>query len=210
MKEEAEKPLTGLSPFGRGDRKHPSYPGLDESGLLQLRLPQQFLHLLDLQHVHADTERDRGAVRGLASAAKGGGGAGMEAEPGRVVRRAGGVVPGGDAGVHAVRALQAQGVVGPLAGRRRLVVQDGVVEQRRGGAATRHRRGKGGRRGRQLALRAAERLPLALGLGHRPLLQLGQAAPLLLDHLLAWASKGESERERSTGRDGDPNVLPSR
>lgn len=37
-----------------------------------------------------------------------------------------------------------------------------------------------------MSLRAVERLPLALGLGRRPLLELGQATSLLLDHLLTW------------------------
>ena len=45
-----------------------------------------------------------------------------------------------------------------------------------------------------MGLRAVERLPLALSLGRRPLLELGQAAALLLDHLLTW--RWEEERQR--------------
>lgn len=49
-------------------------------------------------------------------------------EPGHVIRRAGGVVTGGDAGVDAVRALQAECVVVVLSSRGCCVVQDGVMD----------------------------------------------------------------------------------
>lgn len=54
-------------------------------------------------------------------------------EPGHVVRRAGRVVSSGDACVHAVRALQAEGVVRLFPRRGRCVVQDGVVHDWPGG-----------------------------------------------------------------------------
>ncbi len=47
--------------------------------------------------------------------------------PGHVIWWAGRVIPRGHAGVHAVGALQTQGVIGLLSGWRGLVVQDGVV-----------------------------------------------------------------------------------
>lgn len=72
-------------------------------------------------------------------------------------------------------------------------MQDGVVEEGRG-----HQRGGGG----QLGLRAVESLPLALGLGHRPLLQLRQAAALLLDHLLAWGEVGGGADQRGSVKAG--------
>lgn len=122
--------------------------------------------------------------------------------PGHVIRRAGRVVPRGHAGVHAVRALQAQGVVGLFSGRRGLVVQDGVVNQGWGAhravaqrRAVGHDRGVGGRwggRGHEVGLGAVERLPLALGLHRRSLLELGQAAALLLDHLMTWGGGGST------------------
>lgn len=99
--------------------------------------------------------------------------------PGHVVRRAGRGAARGDAGLHAVRALQAQCVVGVLAilpalPADRQVVQDGVVHERgeAGGA-----RREGGR--------PVQGIPLALRLGRSLLLQLSQAPPLLLDHLLS-------------------------
>lgn len=75
-------------------------------------------------------------------------------------------------------------------------MQDGVVEEGRG-----HERGGGG----QLGVGAVERLPLALGLRHCPLLQLSQTAALLLDHLLAWGGgEGEDEEVLSTAGTSDP------
>lgn len=87
-------------------------------------------------------------------------------------------------------------------------MQDGVVDQRRGRGAAGQDRGVGGgrRRGQQVGLRAVERVPLVLRLGRRPLLELGQAATLLLDHLLTWREEeGEGQRARS-----DPLSVSSR
>lgn len=120
--------------------------------------------------------------------------------PAHVVRRAGRVVPSGHTGVHAIRALQAQGVVRLLPGRRGLMVQDGVMNQRRGPqgsvaqrGAVGHDGGVGGRRGgrgHEVRLGAVEGLPLALSLGCCSLLELGQTAALLFDHLLTWRGEG--------------------
>lgn len=110
--------------------------------------------------------------------------------PGHVVWGAGRVVPRGHAGVNAVGALQAQGVVGLLPGCRGLVVQDGVVNKGRGCGhdGTEGWRRRWGR-GQELGLRAVERLPLTLSLDRCPLFELGQTAALFFDHLLTWREK---------------------
>lgn len=125
------------------------------------------------------------------------------AVPGHVVWRAGRVVPRGHAGVHAVGALQAQRVVRLLPGWRRLVVQDGVLHERRGPQravaqrrAVGHDRGVGGRGargGHEVGLRPVQRLPLALSFSRRSLLELGQTTSLFFDHLLTWRNEEEEE-----------------
>ena len=131
--------------------------------------------------------------------------------PGHVVWWAGRVVPCRHAGVHAVGALQAQGVVWLLSGWRGLVVQDGVVNQRRttdGAVAQRwavgHDWGVGGRRGaggHEVGLRAVQRLPLTLSFGRCPLFELSKATTLLLDHLLTCREEGTDQSiHRFTGR----------
>lgn len=120
--------------------------------------------------------------------------------PEHVVWRAGRVVPSGHAGVHAVWALQAQCVIRLFSSWRRLVVQDGVMNQRRVPhrtmaqcGAVGHDGGVGrrwGERGHEVGLGAVECLPLALSLCCCSLLELGQTATLLFYHLLTWREVG--------------------
>lgn len=100
--------------------------------------------------------------------------------PGHVVGRAGRVASCGDAGLHAVRALQAQRVIGVLTVLSTLppswqVVQDGVVHE-----------GREARGACREGARPTQGVPLALSLSCCFLLQLSQSPPLLLNHLLPY------------------------
>lgn len=94
-----------------------THPRLHEPVLLCVSLFQHLLHLLDLPHVQTTRTGERRG-RGGASRSWGGGWRRLWAQawgvPGHVVRGAGRVAPSGDAGLHAVRALQTQRIVGVL------------------------------------------------------------------------------------------------